>query len=94
MAENTNSVKDIKIDKKADKLAKAKAKKTKGPGFFKRIAKFFRDLMSEVKKIVWPSKKQTKNNTLIVLAVVLIAAIIIIALDSVFGLARTFLLSV
>ena len=53
--------------------------------FFGNIAKFFRDTRSEMKKVVWPSKKQIINNTLVVLVVVAIAAVAIFALDSVFG---------
>ncbi len=54
-------------------------------GSFKRIGKFFRDIVSEMKKVAWPSKKQIINNTLIVLAVVLIAAVFIFGLDTLFG---------
>ncbi len=63
-------------------MAEAKAKK---PNVFKRIGKFFSDLVSEMKKIVWPSRKQTLNNTLAVLVIVVIAAVVIILLDLVFG---------
>ena len=34
--------------------------------FFKNIAKFFRDTRSEMKKVVWPNKKQVINNTVVV----------------------------
>ena len=44
---------------------------SKKPGFFskvknwfKGIGKFFRDTASEMKKVVWPSKKQIINNTI------------------------------
>ena len=53
--------------------------------FFGRIAKFFRDTRSELKKVVWPSKKDTRDNTVVVLIVVAIAAVAMIALDSAFG---------
>ena len=46
------------------------AEKAEKQSFFARIGKFFRDQKSEVKKIVWPSKKQVLNNTAIVLAAV------------------------
>ena len=36
-----------------------------------RIKRFFRELKSELKKVVWPSKRQMINNTLIVLLCVL-----------------------
>ena len=61
-------------------------------GAFARFAKYFRDTKSEVKKVVWPSKKQIINNTCIVLVVVVIAAIVIFLLDSVFGLVLDLLL--
>ena len=44
--------------------------------FFARIGKFFRDQKAEVKKIVWPSKKQVINNTVIVLVAVAIFAVV------------------
>ena len=42
-------------------------KKTK-VGLFGRIAKWMRELKSELKKVQWPTKKQTINNTSIVIA--------------------------
>ena len=50
------------------------------------VGKFFRDLVAETKKVVWPSKKQVVNNTLVVLAVCLISGVAIFAIDSIFGL--------
>ncbi|MEG1781871.1 MAG: preprotein translocase subunit SecE [Oscillospiraceae bacterium] len=54
--------------------------------FFGRIGKQIRELKSEMKKIVWPTKSQIINNTLIVIAVSLIAAVFIFGLDTAFGL--------
>ena len=51
-----------KKDKKSDKKSK--------PGFFARIGRWFRELKVELKKVVWPTGKQTLNNTLIVIACV------------------------
>lgn len=61
----------------ATKPAK-KDKKKKGGNKFTR---FFKDLKSETKKIVWPSKKQVKNNTLAVLAFSAVAAVFVWVLD-------------
>ena len=36
---------------------KAKPAKKKG-GFLKKASRFFKDLKSEVKKVVWPTRKQ------------------------------------
>ena len=69
----------------ADKSVKKKGFFAKVKGFFVGIGKFFRDTVSEMKKVVWPSKKQIINNTLVVLAVVLVAAIVLVALDALFG---------
>ena len=53
-------------------------KKVKGSN---RIAKWFREMRSELKKVVWPTPKQIMNNTLISLSVMVAAAITIWAID-------------
>ena len=55
-------------------MADKTEKKSKGffagvKRFFGRIGKFFRDTVSEMKKVVWPSKKQIINNTVVVAVV-------------------------
>ena len=49
-----------------------------------RIVRFFKEVKSEMKKVVWPSRKQLVNNTLIVIAVVIIIGIIIAIFDTIF----------
>ena len=44
-------------------------------GFFKRIAKWFREMRSELKKVVWPTRKQLINNTVVSVVVMLISAL-------------------
>ena len=51
------------------------------PSFFARIGKWFREMRSELKKVVWPSRKQLINNTLIVLGAVLVVGIIVFLFD-------------
>ena len=53
-------------------------KKVKGSN---RIAKWFREMRSELKKVVWPTPKQIVNNTFVALTVMTCAAILIWALD-------------
>lgn len=57
----------------------------KKPNVFKRmgkgIAKFFRDIKSEIKKIVWPTPKATFKNTGVVLLAMLIVGVVVFALD-------------
>ena len=47
-----------------------------------RIGKFFKDLISEVKKVVWPTPKQTINNTVIVIVCVIVVGIFIWVFDA------------
>ena len=48
---------------------------------FKRIKKWFREMKSELKKVVWPTGKQVVNNVLITLACVLVVGIFIWVFD-------------
>ena len=51
------------------------------PGFFKRVAKWFREMKSELKKVVWPTGKQLSNNTLVSVVVMLASAIVLWGFD-------------
>jgi preprotein translocase subunit SecE len=65
-----------KIVREVNSMAEANAnKKSLNP--FKAIARYFREVKSEMKKVVWPSRKQVVNNTLVVIAAVLVIGIII-----------------
>ncbi len=46
-----------------------------------KILNYFKEVKSELKKVVWPSFKQVKNNTLIVIICVLIIGAFIWILD-------------
>ena len=56
------------------------------PNLFARMKRWFREMRSELKKVVWPSKKQVINNTLIVIACCIIVGIFIWVFDAVAGL--------
>ena len=62
-----------------------KAKNEKKEGFLKRVAHHFvkgcKDMRGEMKKVVWPSKKQVINNTAVVLACCVIVCVFIWILD-------------
>ncbi len=51
-------------------------------GFFGRIVRWFREMKSELKKVQWPTAKQTVNNTLIVILCVVIVGIFIWIFDA------------
>ena len=57
----------------------------KKPSFISRVSRFFKDISGELKKVVWPSKKDVKTNTITVILVVAAAAIVLIVLDLIFG---------
>ena len=65
---------------KADK--KAKDEKKSKPGFFKRVAKWFKEMKSELKKVQWPGWKQVAKNTGIVIACVIVVGIFIWIFDA------------
>ena len=72
-------------DQAADKPAKTDKKKDvkadkKKPGVFARIGKWFKDMRSELKKVQWPSFKQTMNNTGIVILCVIVEFYAILSL--------------
>ena len=73
-----------KIDGMEPKKVKEKKVKAadKKPGFSARLSKWVRELKSELKKVQWPSKKQTVNNTLVVIACVLIVGVCIWVFDA------------
>jgi len=54
-------------------------------GIFSRIGKSIKATKSEFKKVVWPTKKQLLNNTVIVIAALIIVGLIIFGLDSLFS---------
>ena len=70
-------------DKNEQTGAKKPAKvKKKGSN---RIARWFREMRSELKKVVWPTPKQIVNNTIVSLTVMVAAAIVIWAIDQAGG---------
>ena len=58
------------------------AENTKKSG---KIATYFRELKSEFKRISWPSFKQVKNNTGIVIAFIVVLGIFIAIVDFIFN---------
>lgn len=66
--------------------AEAKGGKKK-PNWFKRawagIKRWFREMKSELKKVVWPTKKATMKNVLVAVTVMVASGIVIWAFDQV-----------
>ena len=86
MAENEKVEQSVPSAPKADKAKKdKKSEKKSKPGVFARIGKWLKDMKSELKKVQWPTRKQTVNNTLIVIACVIVVGIFIWLFDAVAG---------
>jgi len=49
--------------------------------FPKKVAKWWREMKSELKKVIWPTPKQTVNNTVVALVVMAASAIVIWGFD-------------
>ena len=52
------------------------------PGFFKRVGKWFREMKSELRKVVWPTRQQLGKNTAISLVVMVASSIVIWGFDT------------
>ena len=70
-----------KVNAAPAKAVTAVKKDDSKPGFFKRVAKWFREMKSELKKVVWPTGKQLFNNTLISVVVMVASAIVLWGFD-------------
>lgn len=87
-----------KSDTKPDAKAAAKKGEHKGrptpsrdtkesrPGFFSRIFRFLREVVSELRKVIWPTRKQMITYTAVVLVFVAFMVALIAGLD--FALAK------
>ena len=79
MAENNvNATEEAKVVSKPVAEKKAKAKK---PNIFKKLGKFLKDTMGEMKKVVWTPKAEVFKNAKLVIATVVAVAIIIAVID-------------
>lgn len=58
---------------------------TKNIGKTKSVGKFFRNVRAELKKVIWPTKKDLTSYTSVVLVTCTIAAVGIWLVDTIFG---------
>lgn len=84
MAENEK--KDLSTGESAEVQKKSKKPPAKKkPNVFSRaskgIGRWFREMRSELKKVQWPTAKQTTNHTLTVVACVFVVGVFIWAFD-------------
>ena len=49
--------------------------------FFQKVGKWFREMKSELRKVIWPTPKALRNNTLISIGMMLVSAVVIWVFD-------------
>ena len=77
---------------KANKpAAKPNKKKMTFRDAMAKAGKWFRELKSEFKKIVWPSKEETTRSTVVVVSTIVVFAVCIAILDFIFSKGLTLL---
>ena len=69
----------------------------KKQNWFKRtvgaVCRYFRELKSEAKKVVWPNSKQVINNTTVVFVVAAIVMVVVYLMDVTFGTVRDLIIT-
>ena len=83
MAKATTAETPVKADKQAsDKPVKqAKANKPEKPGMFARLGNYFRDVRSEMRRVVWPTRSEVLNSSVVVVTTLLFFIVFITAVD-------------
>ncbi|MCJ7789295.1 MAG: preprotein translocase subunit SecE [Candidatus Infernicultor aquiphilus] len=56
----------------------------KSKKFFNKIINFIKEAIAELKKVIWPSRKELKNSTIVVVFTIIIASVFIGLIDLVF----------
>ena len=72
--------------------SKKKPEKKKKDGLIAKVSRFAKELRSEIKKIVWPTRKQVLNNTCVVAVVMAVIGGFIWIIDWVFAFVRGLIL--
>jgi len=67
-----------------------RASADKGPGIFGRFARFFREIVAELRKVIWPTRKELLTYTAVVVVFVTIMLTLVAGLDYAFARAMIF----
>ena len=71
-----------KVNAAPTKAVTAVKKDDSKPGFFKRVGKWFREMRSELKKVIWPTRQQLAKNSLVSLVVMVASSIVVWGFDT------------
>lgn len=81
VAMNTSTSKEVSL-KMSPRI---KVPRLKVPKFVQRIGRFLKEVRLELKKVIWPNRKELVSYTSIVIVTVLVVAVFIGAIDSLFA---------
>ena len=87
MAEEKKTTEEKKLQGAPTKAVTAVKKDDAKPGFFKRVGKWFREMKSELKKVVWPTPKALVKNSFISVVFMLVSALVLWGADVIASLA-------
>jgi preprotein translocase subunit SecE len=90
-AGDTASVASTPVTKSGEQKEKPEKKsprpaKEVAPGFFQNALEFLREVKVELKKVTWPTRKQTTGTTIVVIIFVFVVAVFLGLFD--FGLSK------
>lgn len=74
-------------------MSAAGKKSSDKKNFFTPIINFFKDVRGELRKVVYPTFKQVRKNTLVVIISVIVVGILISGLDFIFVGIRNFVIN-
>jgi preprotein translocase subunit SecE len=63
-------------------MAQAKSS-GKQPNVFQRLAKYFKDVRSELRRVVWPTRSDVVNSSLVVLVMLALMTIFVSIVDGI-----------
>ncbi|MHB1018277.1 MAG: preprotein translocase subunit SecE [Coriobacteriia bacterium] len=58
-------------------------KSAEKPGIFKRIGKYFKDVRSELRRVIWPHRQEVLNSSLIVVATLVFFVFFTLVIDNI-----------
>ena len=58
-------------------------KRAEKPGIFKRIGKYFKDVRSELRRVIWPDRQEVLNSSLVVVATLVFFVFFTLVIDNI-----------
>jgi len=74
--------KETTADTKPAKTSKAKPAKPGKPNIFARLGQYFRDVRSEMKRVVWPQRPEIINSSIVVVVTLIFFVAFTFIVDS------------